>query len=84
MKLPLTVTLTDREPFTVAAGPKAISAAEMKYKFRVSDGSVAIEQLAFMAWSQSVTDGQFLGPWTEFWDALDDLDVGDNSTPDPT
>lgn len=86
MKLNITYTLTGQAPVTVACGPRAISAAERAYDFRVSAAAsegLAMEWLGYMAWSQAVNDARFLGPWTEFWGTLDDLDVT-ASRPDPT
>lgn len=84
MKIGIEYTLTGGDPVTVAAGPKAISAAEKAYTFKVagaaSDG-LSIESLAYMAWTQAVRDAVFLGPWAEFWDRLDDLNVV--PVPDP-
>ena len=85
MKIGIEYTLTDGPATVVAAGPKAISAAEKAYAFKVagaaSDG-LAIESLAYMAWTQAVRNAVFLGPWSEFWDRLDDLNVV--ALPDPT
>ena len=83
MKLNVEVTLAGADAYQVACGPKAISAAEKHYNVLVSEGRLAVENLAYMAWAQSVTDQQFVGPWSEFWDKLDDLDVVEGRT-DPT
>ena len=84
MKLGVEVTLTGRDPFTVAAGPRAISAAEKRYGFRISDGELDIERIAYMAWTQAVSDTVFLGPFDEFWAALDDLNMVPAGSPNPT
>jgi len=86
VKLNITYTLTGQAPVSVACGPRAISAAEKAYDFRVSAAAsegLAMEWLAHMAWNQAAIDARFLGPWSEFWTSLDDLDVT-AGRPDPT
>jgi hypothetical protein len=86
MRIPMTVELTDREPFTVSVGFKAQAAAESRFDFALSkanDTGVRQEWWAYMAWSQAVTDGKYLGPWDTFWGVFDDLNMGD-TLPDPT
>lgn len=84
MKLPLVVTMSNGDTYSVAAGPKAISAAEKAYGFTVSHASVngiSVESMAYMAWAQAAREEKFLGPWKEFWEQLDDIEV---SSADPT
>lgn len=79
MRIPMTVTLTDREPFDVNVGFKAQGAAEKQYDFALSNAShtgIRQEWWAYMAWAQSVTDAVYVGPWSQWWDKLDDLTIG--------
>jgi asparagine N-glycosylation enzyme membrane subunit Stt3 len=86
MRIPMTVALTDTEPFTVSVGFKAQGAAESRYNFAISkanDTGIRQEWWAYMAWTQAVTEGKYLGPWDTFWNALDDITMSDTA-PDPT
>ena len=86
MRIPVTVELTDREPFTVNIGFKAQGAAEERYNFALSkaaESGIRQEWWAYMAWTQAVHDQTFLGPFTAFWDTLDDMTVGGQGE-DPT
>jgi len=86
MRIPMTVTLTGVEPFTVAVGFKAQGAAEERFNFALSKANetgIRQEWWAYMAWTQAVTDTRFLAPWSEFWDQLDDNTMGDAKA-DPT
>lgn len=76
MKLTVTYTLTGQDPVTVLCGPMALSAAEKNFHVKVVTDGLTIEQLAYVAWTQAVKDGRYLGPFTEFTNALDDLDAG--------
>ena len=79
MRIPMTVELADREPFSVNVGFKAQGAAEAKYNFALSKAAgdgIRQEWWAYMAWTQAVTDQSYLGPFKDFWDKLDDITMG--------
>ena len=83
VKITIEVSFKNRDPFTVKAGPRAISGAEKRFDFRIADGKLDIESVGYMAWMQAVEDGVFLGPWDEFWSTFDDLNIVADR-PDPT
>lgn len=82
MKIAVQYTLTGQAPVTVLCGPRAIATVEKTYNIKVAKDGLGIEQLGHVAWFQAVSDGAYHGPWTEFWGAVDDLDVV--PAPDPT
>lgn len=82
--LNLTVSLEDGEQWTVRPSIGTFIKFERHFKMTVqalSNGSLAIEHLAWLAWEQARRDGKTVPAFDAFIDTVADLEMANNTDP---